>query len=807
MLLSSTFSEELPMRRGIQSWLKSSLPSSSSIDARHPVVGCGTGAPVAIPRIEPIVLAARAGAPQAPAVRIFLGTEPAQYRAERIFVYALAQVRNPDRRYEIYRMTSLPGFVQTDWRTGFTNYRFAIPDLAGRHGRALYNDVDQIYTADPAPLFDQPMGEHGYLALSPKETAVMLIDCERMHQCWNMEGAATQRKKTLHALAAAIPDCWGTLDAVWHARDMEYKHGESRLLHYTTLHLQPWRPLPAQYSYLIHPYAEFFLSLEQAADATGYELYTAAQPSPAFIQSCRSTNTQTALIPEDVKQLSHTLRTTTIGLIGPWKQTEALGQEIRHYEVTQLRQTDLPGQDFIAAHGLETLPAEDLPWVVDRLFSLATRLLYIQAKVSRDGSMISSVAGWRRLLHRVAQRYPDRCWTLDCEDETGHTHRFVADFALQAQTAESPKIWVLLSQHAGDNAQLLAMADALPWPYECKRIAVKPRPYLLDALFGPLSPRSPIPGLSEPWPDMVLSSGRRCAQVAQWIKQRSGGKTRLVHVGRAQAPLWRFDLVLSTPQYGLALNDNVVDLPAPYMNPRSLNPPQLERWRQQFADLPRPWVAVLVGASSTPYCLDPSAGARLGAEAAAAVKALGGSILLSSSPRSSAKTLDAIRSAIDVPCFCYRFDDAQDNPYPAFLALADRFIVTGDSLSMLTEACMTGRPVAVFPLPIQRKGKARLRHALEQRLGVIERTLSARGTPRQQDRLARLYFKLVSAGVIRRERQFDQAHIALGVSPLPQGLDQPPTLSAQLLENARERAISAIRGLMTGERSCGASRE
>ena len=77
-------------------------------------------------------------------------------------------------------MTRLPGFAQGRWRTGFTNFRFAIPDLAGGHGRAIYNDVDQIYLADPAPLFDLPMGDAGYLALTPADTAVMLLDCARM---------------------------------------------------------------------------------------------------------------------------------------------------------------------------------------------------------------------------------------------------------------------------------------------------------------------------------------------------------------------------------------------------------------------------------------------------------------------------------------------------------------------------------------------------------------------------------------------------------------------------------------------------
>jgi hypothetical protein len=53
--------------------------------------------------------------------------------------------------------------------------------------------------------------------------------------------------------------------------------------------------------------------------------------------------------------------------------------------------------------------------------------------------------------------------------------------------------------------------------------------------------------------------------------------------------------------------------------------------------------------------------------------------------------------------------------------------------------------------------------------------------------------------LIRRERQFEQAHIALGVMPLSQGLLQPPTLTPQLLESARERAINAIRGLIIGD--------
>ena len=77
----------------------------------------------------------------------FLGTEPAQYRAERVFFWSIEQVRDPSRIYEIYLMKDLVGFDRRRWLTGFTNYRLAIPDFAGGFGRAIYNDVDQVYSA------------------------------------------------------------------------------------------------------------------------------------------------------------------------------------------------------------------------------------------------------------------------------------------------------------------------------------------------------------------------------------------------------------------------------------------------------------------------------------------------------------------------------------------------------------------------------------------------------------------------------------------------------------------------------------
>ena len=218
-----------------------------------------------------------------PPVRIFLGTEDGQYRAERIFVYSVAKYRDPARVYEIHLMKNLAGFNSRGWRTGFTCYRFAIPSLAGDTGKAIYNDVDQIYLADPALLFDLDLGSHGYLAISARDTSVMLIDCARMLPWWNRAAASPGRKGELTNRPAETPGLWGELDGHWNARDLEYVEGRTRCLHYTALHQQPWNPFPEQYSYHPNPLAYLWHDLEQQADAEGFEVFDREAPSPGFL--------------------------------------------------------------------------------------------------------------------------------------------------------------------------------------------------------------------------------------------------------------------------------------------------------------------------------------------------------------------------------------------------------------------------------------------------------------------------------------------------------------------------------------------
>lgn len=279
----------------------------------------------------------------------------------------------------------------------------------------------------------------------------------------------------------------------------------------------------------------------------------------------------------------------------------------------------------------------------------------------------------------------------------------------QASSPSAPRVWVLFGRGAGGNGQMQSLAEALGWPYEIKQLHHNFLQVIPNVLLGATRctlDRESSSRLVPPWPDLVIAASRRAAPVAQWIRRQSGGRTRLVHLLHVQAPLDRFDLIVTMPQFGLPERDNILHVTG-VLN--RLDAGELAAaaadWEARLSHLPRPWTALLAGGNSSAYLLDPDTASRLGRESARLVANRGGSLLVSTSPRTPADAADALASAVDAAlpgrCHVYRWKkgDAANNPYKAYLALADDFVVTIDSASLLVEASDTGKPVAVFDWP------------------------------------------------------------------------------------------------------------
>ncbi len=269
------------------------------------------------------------------------------------------------------------------------------------------------------------------------------------------------------------------------------------------------------------------------------------------------------------------------------------------------------------------------------------------------------------------------------------------------ETRSAPIVWTLLGQKAGDNNQVLALAESLGWGWIEKHLhyislELIPNRLLKVTLLGLKKQQSDE--LGPPWPDLVISAGRRNEPVARWIRKQTGGHCRLVHIGRPWARPKHFDLIVTTPQYDLPETPNILcnELPLHRIDQQKLAA-AAQRWRPGLAHLPQPWIAVLVGGNSS--CSQfTTAGLRYLARSANAMAASkNGALLVTTSARSPKGALEVMKKEINVPALLFDYNDRHSaNPYYGFLALADCFIVTAESISMLTESCATGKPVYLY---------------------------------------------------------------------------------------------------------------
>lgn len=260
-------------------------------------------------------------------------------------------------------------------------------------------------------------------------------------------------------------------------------------------------------------------------------------------------------------------------------------------------------------------------------------------------------------------------------------------------------VWGLLGSRVGDNAQVKALAARLPARIEFKQLTYNGLHYIPNILRGASNASLTLEALrllTPPWPDAVIAVGRRSAPVALWIKQKSSGHARLIHLGRPRMALKAFDLVVTTPQYNLPAAENVIEIMVPFT--AALSAPDAERWCSEWNDLPRPLIAVSVGAAKYPLRFSAREWQEFGSRLNELALDCRGSLLVLGSPRTEQGALEAISSQLTVPYKTFAARN-KDNPYRAALLDADHVVVTSDSASMLADALSTGKRVDIFKLP------------------------------------------------------------------------------------------------------------
>ena len=269
------------------------------------------------------------------------------------------------------------------------------------------------------------------------------------------------------------------------------------------------------------------------------------------------------------------------------------------------------------------------------------------------------------------------------------------------------RLWVLLDDRKGSVGQAKGITEALgnnmivvEKQITYNKLASLPNWIRGRTLMGVDTKKSD--SLSEPYPDIVLSTSRRTMSVARYIRKKSQNITKIVQ--------------LMYPSEGVGLKDveffvvPTHDSIAKQKHPKAFVitgaptrifeekiPETAKQWEKVFASLPRPWISVIVGGAIKGKPWPEEEAKELLYQVKNIQEKLGGSILITTSRRTGEKPQNIIMDGIkDIPKYTYIWGENKYNPIMGFYACADIIIATADSVSMCCEACGTGHPVLLY---------------------------------------------------------------------------------------------------------------
>jgi mitochondrial fission protein ELM1 len=266
--------------------------------------------------------------------------------------------------------------------------------------------------------------------------------------------------------------------------------------------------------------------------------------------------------------------------------------------------------------------------------------------------------------------------------------------------AETPlTAWALTTGEDGMRTQARGLASAVA---DIVHEKVAPRPSLLDwlarrgagALAGDLTP---------PWPDILVTCGRRSVPYAAAIKRASFGRTFTVHVQDPRAHRDQFDLIVAMDHDNLTPGPRVMKIATAL---HDITPGSLQEaarvWRERLGSLGRPLAGVAVGGDlrGRPFTLED--GRRLLEGLQRLRREAGAALAITPSRRTPENVRTLLAEAFRGDAGVFVWDLRGENPYRGILALADRLVVTTDSVSMVSEAIATGHPVELLDLDFPR---------------------------------------------------------------------------------------------------------
>lgn len=261
-------------------------------------------------------------------------------------------------------------------------------------------------------------------------------------------------------------------------------------------------------------------------------------------------------------------------------------------------------------------------------------------------------------------------------------------------------IWILLDNRTGNDNQAIALAEEIGLGYEIKNIKYNFFGKLPNFLFkfNPFHINKTILNSLDfnKLPKIIISSGRRTAPLALYLKKKSNNNLKIVQIMKPNTATSEFDLVI-IPQHDniREISPNIIKIIGALCNIKLKLEIGGEELYKHYPDI-KNFIAVVIGGDTKKYKFTTSI-AELFSEILTKISLNHASpFFISFSRRTPRAVKEIIKKHFPWPHAIYDPDQDGYNPYIGMLSKADYIITTADSISICSEVASTGKPLYIF---------------------------------------------------------------------------------------------------------------
>jgi mitochondrial fission protein ELM1 len=261
------------------------------------------------------------------------------------------------------------------------------------------------------------------------------------------------------------------------------------------------------------------------------------------------------------------------------------------------------------------------------------------------------------------------------------------------------KAWLVTDGTPGMESQTWGLAEALGYTVIKRPIRLRPfwklfAPYL--RIGKKWSFKFFDQDLNLHSPDLIIGCGRQSVLPALYLKKVTKAKT--IYIQDPKVPSHQFDLIIS-PFHDTLAGSNVIKMHGSFHHittERLCEARKHSSWLESFKS---PRLVFFLGGPNGTYdltvCLAKDIVRRL-----KDIKDHNScSLLVTPSRRTPLDVVEYFKQSFEKDPDVHFWNQTGDNPYFAFLAYGDAFLVTCDSVNMISEASTTTKPVYLIKLP------------------------------------------------------------------------------------------------------------